>query len=124
MKEKKIKRQNDQSVATSMAGGIGYIKDLEEYVINKTNDTEIVKEQKENPDKNIFSGLDFPKDNESSTFDYTSLTDEQRMAMSRLSTEQIAQMMEAYTENANASYDKNLEKLGAIDLEKPSSISI
>ena len=46
------------------------------------------------------------------------------MAMASLSAEEIAQMMEAYTENKEASYEKNLEKLGAIDLDTPSSISI
>ena len=108
-----------------MAGGIGYLKELEEYVINKSNDAEIVKEQNENKEINVFSGLKFPTDEErNANFDYNSLSNEQKMAMSRLSSEQIAQMMEAYTENKNASYEKNLEKLGAIDLDKPASISI
>ncbi len=120
-----IIRQNDQTVAASMAGGIGYLKELEEYVINKSNDAEIVKEQNENKEINVFSGLKFPTDEErNANFDYNSLSNEQKMAMSRLSSEQIAQMMEAYTENKNASYEKNLEKLGAIDLDKPTSISI
>ena len=44
--------------------------------------------------------------------------------MANLSSEQIAELMEAYNSNKNASYDKNLEKLGAIDLSKPSSINI
>lgn len=120
-----IIRQNEETVASSMAGGIGYLKELEEYVINKSNDAEIVKEQKENQEINVFSGLKFPTEEERNTnFDYNSLSNEQKMAMSRLSSEQIAQMMEAYTENKNASYEKNLEKLGAIDLDKPTSISI
>ena len=33
-------------------------------------------------------------------------------------------MMEAYTSNKDASYEKNLTKLGAVDIEKPTSISI
>ena len=68
-----IIRQNEQSVATGMTGGIGYTKDLKEYVINKSNETEVVKEQKENPERNVFSGLDFPKEGESGAFDYNSL---------------------------------------------------
>lgn len=120
-----IIKQNEETVASSMAGGIGYLKELEEYVINKSNNAEIVKEQKENQETNVFSGLKFPTEEERNTnFDYNSLSNEQKMAMSRLSSEQIAQMMEAYTENKNASYEKNLEKLGAIDLDKPTSISI
>ncbi len=120
-----IIKQNAESVATSaMQGGIGYLKDLEEYVINKSNDAEIVKEQKDDVETNVFSGLKFPTEDESGAFDYNSLSQEQKMAMSRLSSEQIAEMMETYTENKNASYEKNLEKLGAVNLEEPSSISI
>ena len=44
--------------------------------------------------------------------------------MSKLSNEQIAEMMEVYAQNKTASYDKNLKTLGALDLSKPSSINI
>lgn len=119
-----IIRQNEQSVATSMAGGIGYTKELKEYVIHQSNQTEVVKEQKENKEINVFSGLEFPKEGENTTFDYNSLSKEQKMAMSKLSNEEIAALMSAYTENKNASYEKNLQKLGAIDIDTPSGISI
>ena len=118
-----IIKQNEQSVATGMSGGIGYTKDLKEYVINKTNEAEIVKEQKDNPDINVFTGLAFP-DEDSKTFDYSQLSDEQRARLAMLSTEQLAEVMETYSNNVNASYDGNLELLGAVDLDKPSSISI
>lgn len=119
-----IIKQNEESVASGMTGGIGYRKELKEYVINKTNEAEIVKEQRENADTNVFSGLKFPTEEEKGSFDYNSLSTEQKMAMSKLSSEQIAKMMETYTQNKNASYEKNLEVLGAIDLDKPSSIKI
>lgn len=118
-----IIKQNEQSVATGMSGGIGYTKDLKEYVINKTNEAEIVKEQKNNPDTNVFTGLAFPDEN-SKTFDYSQLSDEQRARLAMLSAEQLAEVMETYSNNANASYDGNLKLLGAVDLNKPSSISI
>ena len=118
-----IIKQNEQSVATGMSGGIGYTKDLKEYVINKTNEAEIVKEQKDNPDTNVFTGLTFPDEN-AKTFDYSQLSDEQRAQLAMLSAEQLAEVMETYSNNVNASYDGNLELLGAIDLNKPSSISI
>ena len=118
-----IIKQNEQSVATGMNGGIGYTKDLKEYVINKTNEAEIVKEQKDNPDINVFTGLAFPNE-DSKTFDYSQLSDEQRAQLAMLSTEELAEIMETYSNNANASYDGNLELLGAIDLNIPSSISI
>ncbi len=120
-----IIRQNEQSVAMGMTGGIGYTKELKEYVINKSNKTEIVKEQKKDKDTNIFSGLKFPTEEEKNkTFDYNSLSDEQKFAMTQLSSEQIAELMEVYSENKNASYEGNLEKLGAINLKDPSSINI
>ena len=118
-----IIKQNEQSVATGMSGGIGYTKDLKEYVINKTNESEIVKEQKENPDINVFTGLAFP-DNDAETFDYSQLSNEQRAKLATLSTEELAEIMETYSNNVNASYEGNLELLEAVDLNKPSSISI
>ncbi len=118
-----IIKQNEQSVATGMSGGIGYTKELKEYVINKSNEAEIVKEQKDNPDINVFTGLAFPDDN-ATTFDYSQLSDEQRMQLAMLSTEELAEVMETYNDNINASYDGNLQTLGAVDLDKPSSISI
>lgn len=119
-----IIRQNAQAMISGMPGYIGYTKDLKEYVINKSNEAEIVKEQKENEKVSVFSGLEFPSEGDNKQFDYNQLSDEQKMAMSKLSSEEIAKLMEAYTENKNASYEKNLQKLGAIDLENPSAINI
>ena len=118
-----IIKQNKQSVAkTSVTSGIGYTKQLKEYVVQKSNDAQIVKEQKENKDVNVFSGLKFPTDENTTTME--NLTAEQRMAMSKLSSEEIAQMMETYSANKDASYEKNLQKLGAVDIDTPTSISI
>jgi len=119
-----IIKQNEQSTATAMNGGIGYLKDLKEYVINKTNEADIVKEQKENSDINVFTGLEFPKSGEKSEFNFNNLSNEQKMAISKMSTEEIAKVMDTYTKNQNASYENNLKTLGAIDLDKPSSILI
>ena len=119
-----IIKQNSDTVATSISEGIGYTKDLEEYVINKTNESQIVKEQRENEDINVFSGLEFPDEDEKENFSLDSLSREQRMAMATLSAEEIADMMKTYTENANASLEDNLEKLGAVDLNDPARISI
>ena len=118
-----IIKQNEQRVAAGMTTGIGYTKDLKEYVIQKSNEAEIVLEQKNNPNINVFTGAEFPAD-DAEEFSYQNLTDEQKLAMSQLSDEDMAKMIEAYSENKNASYEKNLEKLGAIDLNTPSSISI
>ena len=118
-----IIRPKEGTVATAMSGTIGYTKELKEYVINEINDAEIVKEQKENSDINIFTGTEFPEDTDEG-FDFSSLTDEQRMYMASLSEEELAELMQQYTENANATYEGNLEKMGVVDLDNPSSISI
>ena len=119
-----IIKQNENSAATAMAGGIGYLKDLKEHVIEKTNESEIVKEQKDNPDINVFTGLEFPSEGEKQNFSIENLTQEQRMALAQMSPEQIADMMETYRENQEATYEDNLTTLGSVDLDKPYSISI
>ena len=118
-----IIRQKEGTVATTMSGTIGYTKELKEYVINKVNGAEIVKEQKENQDINVFTGAEFPEDPNAS-FDFSSLTDEQRMYLASLSEEEMAALLQQYTENASATYEGNLEKMGVVDLDTPSSISI
>ena len=119
-----IIKQNEDSVATAMTEGIGYLKDLKEYVINKTNESEIVKEQKGNPEINVFTGLEFPEKGEKSEFDMANLSTAQKQALAKMSAEEIGKMMETYKENQEANYEDNLTKLGAVDLSKPSSILI
>ena len=118
-----IIKPNKETVSSSGAGMIGYTKELKEYVINKINETEIVKEQKESPNINVFTGIEFPE-NQNSSFDYSQLTDEQRMYMSTLSEAELAELMKNYAENSTATYDSNLSTLGVVDLNKPSTINI
>ena len=118
-----IIKPNEETVSSSGAGMIGYTRELKEYVINKINETEIVKEQKENPNINVFTGIEFPE-NQNSSFDYSQLTNEQRMYMSTLSEAELAELMKNYAENSTATYDSNLSTLGVVDLNKPSTINI
>lgn len=118
-----IIRPSEGTVATAMSGTVGYTKELTEHVINKINDAKIVKEQKENPDINVFTGTKFPE-NPNEAFDFSSLTNEQRMYLASLSQEEMAALMQQYTENASATYEGNLEKMGVVDLDSPSAISI
>ena len=118
-----IIKPNKETVSSSGAGMIGYTKELKEYVINKINETEIVKEQKENPNINVFTGIEFPE-NQNSSFDYSQLTDEQRMYIATLSEAELAELMKNYAENSTATYDSNLSTLGVVDLNKPSTINI
>ena len=115
-----IKPNENAVVTNSSVGGVLYTKDLEEYVINKINDSKIVKEQKENPEINIFTGLEF-SDKE---FNMSDLTEEQQQYLATLSPEQLAEVMENYQNQADATYENNLLKMGSVDLDKPSAIYI
>ena len=119
-----IIKQNDDSVVTSKSGQIGYTSDLMKYVINKTNNSAVVKEQEANKKVNVFTGLEFPKDELDSDFDYNSLSDEEKIKFSKLSSEELVGIMEAYKNNKNSSYENNLIKLGSVDISSPSGISI
>ena len=114
-------KPQDEAVTSQEAGMVGYTHKLTEYVINKTNEREIVKAQKENENKNVFTGQDFSRDN---TFDYSNLTYEQMMYFQSLSSEELATVMASYTENMQSTYKENLVKLGIADLEDPDTISI
>ena len=48
--------------ALSLSSGIGYTKDLTEYVINTASKSEIVKKQLENKNVNVFTGKNFDDD--------------------------------------------------------------
>ncbi len=119
-----IIKQKEESVSSNTQGGIGYTKALTEHVANKANETEIVKEQKENPDINVFTGLEFPKEGEKEDFSLDSLNMEQKMALASMNAEDLSKLMTAYAENSEADYEKNLEKLGIIDLNSPNTINI
>ena len=52
-----IKPSEDSNL--SVTNGVGYTRELTKYVINKINDSEIVKEQKQDKDINIFTNKKF-----------------------------------------------------------------
>ena len=54
-----IVRPNEDAVATSIQGAVGYTAELTRYIINETNKSEIVTQQKENPSTDVFTGLPF-----------------------------------------------------------------
>ncbi len=118
-----IMRPNEEAITGQETGSIGYTSNLKEWVINQTNEATIVKEQKENPEINVFTGLEFPEDS-GEEFNLANLSDEQRAYMATLSEEELAELIATYQDNANATYDANLATLGAVDLAKPSSINI
>ncbi len=61
-----IIRPTDSTAAAAEIGSIGYKAELMTHLIDKVNESEIVKEQKADPDTDVFSGLPFA-DSESET---------------------------------------------------------
>ena len=117
-----IIKQKEENVGESRDYGlVGYRHDLMTHLINKVNDTEIVKEQKENENINVFTNSEFTTN---SKFDMESLSPEQLQAMQRMSREEMNAFIQNYSENMTSSYEENLMKLGISELDNPDSISI
>ena len=115
-----IIRPNEESIIASTAGGVMYLKDLKEYVINKINESEIAKAQLENPDINVFTGQEFSDEE----FDISTLTPEQMAYLQSLSPTEMAEVIATYEEQAGATYEDVLNQIGVIDLDKPTAINI
>lgn len=88
-----IKPSGDSIISTSSMGGIGYTAALTEYMINKTNDSELVKLQKDNPDTDIFTGIKFPQKDEKPQEPMTKEEAMQKLT-ELMSSEQIAQIFQ------------------------------
>lgn len=59
-----LKPDADSLISSTNSGGIGYTHALTEYMIDRVNNSDIVKEQKDNPDVDVFTGIEFPKADE------------------------------------------------------------
>ncbi len=115
-----IIKPNEEAVnGASTYGLVGYQHSLMTHLIKENESSDIVKEQIENKDKNIFTGSDFQTNKK---FDMNSLSDEQKMALASMSQEEMATYIETYTENMSATYEDNLKKLGSVSLDNPDYI--
>ena len=54
-----IVRPKPDAVATAITGAVGYTNELTHYIINGIQDSDIVKQQMENPEIDVFTGLRF-----------------------------------------------------------------
>lgn len=133
-----IIRQNAEASATSISGAIGYTSDLTQYVMSKINESDIVKEQKEDESKNVFTGVPFD------VADYAAnLTmDDVKAYIKTLPESEQTQMQAALLQmpeqqilamfaqrirddaSKSATYADNLKLLGVVDVDNPSQIKI
>ena len=105
-----IKAHENTSLTTT--GAIGYTKELTNYVIDKVNNSEIVKSQKDNPNINVFTGKSFDDLNISIDPSIYTLSESE---------------IKAYIENimdTKSTYEDNLKKLGVVDTTNPDTINI
>ena len=132
-----IARSSSNSMISSMmAGGVGYTHELVEYVVSANNETPAVKAQRAHPDTDIFTGINFSGgvDMEPSMemLDayLNSLPQEQQTAVramiGMMSEERILSMMRAEMakQKTDATYEGNLAKLNATNLDTPTQIKI
>ena len=132
-----IARSSSNSMISGMmAGGVGYTHELVEYVVSANNETPAVKAQRAHPDTDIFTGINFSGgvDMEPSMemLDayLNSLPQEQQTAVramiGMMSEERILSMMRAEMakQKTDATYESNLAKLNATNLDTPTQIKI
>lgn len=135
-----IIRPADSSVANQTSGFVGYPESLMEHLINRVNDSEIVKAQKADPEKNVFTGRPFETDADNMTYEqltaYIATLPEKEQAeynayISQMTAagqtkEQITEQFKAAIKEKsnNATYDGNLKLMGVSSLDEPSVINI
>ena len=79
-----IVRPSEDASAQSIGGAIGYRHELTEYLVNKVSESEIVQDQLDNPDTDIFTGLKF-QDTESEVTAETEETTEDTSSVAETS---------------------------------------
>ena len=137
-----ILRPGEDAVAASSFGTIGYLNALTEYIIDKTNGSEIVLAQTGDPETNVFTGRAFGADR---AYTFSSIEEVyayiqtlppdarqqtsgniEAMRKAGMSDERIVDMFnQSVAAQANTdTYEDNLKKLGVADPAKPSSVYI
>ncbi len=121
-----IMRPSEQSVSTAVSGTVGYLHSLSEYVVNKTNELDIVKAQLKDTETDVFTGKPFAdsEDAEDISFDISTLSPDQQMYIASLSDKEREELVKTYAASmvSQATYDGNIDLLGISDLDHPTAI--
>lgn len=123
-----VRAAPDASISP-ISGSIGYLSELTQHVIETTNGFEIVKAQKEQPDIDVFTGAAFGEAAQPrlQNFDMSLIPENVRQYIAGFSEEQLLKMMEQYMPampQNTSTYEENLQTLGVVSEDTPSSISI
>ncbi len=137
-----IIKSTSEASNNGLSGIIGYRTDLMEYLIGEVNKSDIVIQQKANPDVDVFSGLKFEKSDEKEIITQemldmyiASLPEEEKaqtlasidqMKAYGMSDEKILETFSSLFEEAatDATYEDNLKKIGVSDPDDPRTISL
>lgn len=120
-----IIRPAEDTISTTIMGTVAYRSELTQYVIEHINESEIVKEQRNNPTVNVFTGKDFTDAQITTQGELINqLSDEQKAMLATLPESEQVNYLKAYAETLTANYDNNLQLLGAIELSQPSGVSL
>lgn len=88
-----IRPCGDSLISTATNGGIGYTHSLTEYMIDRANNSDLMKKQMDNPEIDVFTGIEFPKKDEEEK-EPMSEEEATKLIMEMLSEEQVAKMMQ------------------------------
>ena len=135
-----ILKPNKDATATASIDTVAYKSSLMTELVNAVNDSEIVKEQKENSDTDVFTGLKFAGGEKTDlTYEqlqeYMSTLPPQKAAEMQSYMQQMKQagmsdekILEAFASSvvktSESTYEENLDKMGVSELDSPSVINI
>ena len=119
-----VLRPAENAVVTSAAGGtVGYTAELTRHLIDKVNESEIVKAQRAAPETNILTGRPFATEGGDPM---ALLTDAEKAQLAQLPQEQQAAALSALTASADkdATFESVMKRIGGVDIASPSRINI
>ena len=130
------------AVATSMSGGIGYRRELMDFLLEKVNDSEIVREQLADPSTDVFTGHPFTTELQDAlslldtmeVSDFLTLLEERGLIPAGMIPEAYRPLLtkdllkqfvgKGTMMLGGSSLKDNLEKMGVSDPDKPAGIDI
>lgn len=137
-----IIRSTSSAASNGLAGTIGYRTDLMDYLMECVNSSEIALEQKNNPDVDIFTGINFDVNEDEFVITsemlnaYIASLSPDEQAEMNASIEQMKsygmsddKILETFAtlftqEKTDATYEGNLRRIGVSDPDDPSNINI
>lgn len=120
-----IIRPAADAAAAVIEGAVGYTAELTEHMIALNNDSAVVRAQKETPETNVFTGSAFMDTQNMSQDEVLEALPQAQRAWLELLPESVRSVfLSYYMENAASTYEGNLQTLGAVDPDTPSTVEL